>query len=244
MAYRYFSTEALPAVFEPPFVFVLGGDEAHHLLNVMRVKCGEPLVLFDGSGAEYDTEIVALGKRDLTVQLLARREVSREAEVALTLAVALPKGDRQKWLIEKLVELGAAAFWPLEAERSVAKAEKSVLERLRRTVVEASKQCGRNTLMEIGEPISTRQLFGDSERTAGFSGRFLAHPGGEMVSEQRNALEAAPLKILAAVGPEGGFSEAEIAAALAAGWKSSALGNRILRTETAALALAALWNLR
>ena len=242
MAYRYFSNKPIPAAFEPPFVFTLDGDEAHHILHVMRAKVGEPLVLFDGSGAEFDAEITALRKKELDVALLARRVEDREAPTALTLAVALPKGDRQKWLVEKSVELGAAQLWPLMAEHSVVKAAEATADRLSRSVIEASKQCGRNTLMGIGNAVTTQALFTRPELTEGFALKLMARPGGlplrEVLVPWRDA--GSPGSVIVAIGPEGGFSDAEEEMARTGGWTVVSLGKRILRTETAAIAVTAL----
>lgn len=252
MAYRYFSSEILPAddILYPAEV-LLTGDEAHHLIHVMRVKEGEPLVLFDGSGAEFDTIITSVKKKDLTAEIRSRRVENRESSTSVSLAAALPKGERQRWLVEKLVELGAAAFLPLEAERSVAKAGEAAAQRMERVVVEAAKQCGRNTLMNISEPVSSKTLFSTefTSRPENISTlKIIAQPGAETLPQllartesQRQTSDSspAPLKILAAIGPEGGFSDAEISSALASGWIPVSLGKRILRTETAAIMICA-----
>src|SRR5262245_60455622 len=128
---------------------MLIGDEARHLAAVMRAQVGDEVVLFDGSGAEFGARITGLKKNTVELVVLERREISRELPIPLTLAVALPKGDRQKWLVEKATELGVTRLVPLITERGVAQLVESALERLRRAVIEASKQCGRNKLMEI-----------------------------------------------------------------------------------------------
>ena len=233
MSYRYFSENLLPERdSDLPQVVTLTGDEAHHLIHVMRVKAGEELILFDGSGAEFGTIIAEVRKKELTTEVRARYVVDRECRRPFTLAVALPKGERQRFLVEKLVELGAAEFLPLEAERSVARAGDAAVGRLERVVIEASKQCGRNTLMRIARPVTSRQLF-QTEAPL----RLIAHPGGASLSEVlKNTEVTSP--VLVAIGPEGGFSESEVTQALSAGWTPIALGPRILRTETAAVAVA------
>jgi 16S rRNA (uracil1498-N3)-methyltransferase len=211
----------------------LTGDEARHLTAVMRASTGDEIILFDGSGAEFVARIAKIAKHSVQCDILERRENSRELPFVLSLAVALPKGDRQKWLIEKTTELGVTRLIPLITERGVAQPVESALDRLRRGVVEASKQCGRNRLMEIAEPRRAAELFADQE-VAEF--RLIAHPGGQ-------ALNSTPFSrhpgLIAAIGPEGGFSDAEIAVATASGWDSVSLGSRILRVETAAIAIAA-----
>src|SRR5262245_42094900 len=98
----------------------LAGSEAHHLLHVMRGRVGDRIVAFDGNGAEFDAEIARCSRADVELRILARREVNRELPFDLVVGVSLPKGDRQKWLVEKLTELGATALVPLETQRGVA----------------------------------------------------------------------------------------------------------------------------
>jgi 16S rRNA (uracil1498-N3)-methyltransferase len=162
--------------------------------------------------------------------------VSRELTRPVTLAVALPKGDRQKWLVEKVTELGVTRLIPLKTERGVAQPAEQAIVRLRRSVIEASKQCGRNVLLEITEPMAWPKLAA-REKTAL---RTMAHPGGGTPHElMGNAAESNPAGMIAAVGPEGGFSPAEVELAQVSGWHRIGLGRSILRIETAALAIAA-----
>lgn len=209
----------------------LSGDEAHHLSRVMRASAGDEIVLFDGSGAEFAARITRVDKSAVEVQIIARREVDREPPHPLTLAVALPKGERQKWLVEKVTELGVARLVPLVTERGVAEPVDSALVRLRRTVIEACKQCGRNRLMEIGPPQAATDFF--REVPTG-QARIVADPLGTPLT----AL-CADGPLTAAVGPEGGFTSAELAVAVEHGWLRAALGRSILRVETAAVAIAA-----
>ena len=209
------------------------GAEAHHLIHVMRAKAGHRAVLFDGSGYEFVAEVEKIGRSSVQLNVVSRVEANRELSFPVTLAVALPKGDRQKWLVEKAVELGVKRLVPLVTERSVAAPTEQALERLRRSVVEASKQCGRNRLMEISLPMQWSEFVGSPSASAL---RLIAHPGG--------GLESAGLQIGSegarlAVGPEGGFTDAEVYAATRAGWQPISLGKSILRIETAALSLVA-----
>src|SRR5262249_47049962 len=133
---------------------------------------------------------------------------------------------------EKLTELGVTAFWPLSTQRSVVQPREARLEKLSRTVIEASKQCGRNVLMQVG-PLTG---WPDYCRRPDLPGRkLLAHLGGVGCALPSPTAEDTAL----AVGPEGGFTDAEVALAADAGWQVVSLGPRTLRVETAALALAA-----
>jgi 16S rRNA (uracil1498-N3)-methyltransferase len=219
---------------------LLAGSEAHHLLHVMRAKPGERVLLFDGSGREWVAQIEVLRRSEVELRILECRSVDRELPLRCVLGVALPKGERQAWLVEKAVELGIAQLVPLDTERSVAQPVDKALERLRRGVIEASKQCGRNRLMEISAACAWGEFV--QPPPAGSVG-WLADPSasqaaGAALGKLRENPPPGELRI--AIGPEGGLTPAECALAVAAGWQPVSLGPRILRVETAAIALAAL----
>ena len=130
----------------------LTGPEAHHLAAVRRFGPGDAVVLFNGDGREYPALVVEVGKKQIVVSITGVETRVRELGFALHVASALPKGDRGDFLIEKLTELGVTDFTPLLTERAVVKAGDAKAEKLRRAVVEASKQCGRNVLMHIHPP--------------------------------------------------------------------------------------------
>jgi 16S rRNA (uracil1498-N3)-methyltransferase len=216
----------------------LDGPEAHHLIHVMRAEAGREITLFDGTGVEFAGVVGSVRRSEVDVQIVERREVDRELRFPLTVGVALPKGDRQKWLVEKLTELGVSMLVPLVTERGVAQPVDAALERLGRSVIEASKQCGRNRLMQIAGP----QAWGEwVSQECGAACRYLAHPGGKPVWEMAGE-RASPTRL--AIGPEGGLTDAEVGQAIDAGWPLVDLGPRILRVETAAVALAAVVALR
>jgi 16S rRNA (uracil1498-N3)-methyltransferase len=220
----------------------LAGPEAHHLIHVMRGTPGTRLILFDGRGAEFLAEIERIDRSEVRLSILDRQEIDRELPFALTLAVALPKGDRQKWLVEKAVELGVSRIVPLKTSRSVAQPVQQAVTRLDRSVIEASKQCGRNRLMEIAQPQFWPDFIGNTHDAPI---RILAHPGSgskdEPAADGRSVRDnASGDPVLLAIGPEGGFATDEVAMATAAGWTLVDLGPRILRVETAAVALVAM----
>ena len=207
----------------------LEGPEAHHLAAVRRFAAGDAVTLFNGDGHEYPAEIIEVGKKRVSIRVTAVLTPDRELGLGLHVASALPKGDRGDFLIEKLTELGATDFTPLLTERGVVKADEAKAEKLRRAVIEASKQCGRNVLMRVHAPARWADW---CPRQAGR--RLIAHPGGA-------ARDLAPgTDVTVAIGPEGGFTEAEVELALASGWERLSLGPRVLRVETAALAAAVL----
>jgi 16S rRNA (uracil1498-N3)-methyltransferase len=210
----------------------LTGPEAHHLATVCRLRPGDAVCLFNGDGRQYPAAVVEVGKRAVTLQVQGWTEPRREHGFRLDVAAPLPKGDRAQFLLEKLTELGATAFVPLQTARSVVHPRESKCEKLRRYVIEASKQCGRNVLLQV-HPLTAWADF--CRRDDLPARRLLAHPGGE-----RGARSGAPTDVVLAVGPEGGFTEEEVEQGRAAGWQVIDLGPRTLRVETAALALAVL----
>ncbi len=225
MTDRYFSTDAI----EGPTA-LLTGSEAHHLLHVMRGAPGCEVVLFDGRGGEFTAEVTRCGRAEVELAVGPHRDVERELPFELTLAAPLPKGDRQRWLVEKAVELGVSRLMPLKTARSEGDRDEAAA-KLRRYVIEASKQCGRNRLMEIAPAIQWAVLLRETGKR-----RLVAHPGGRPLGQLQ--LERAADTVLA-IGPEGGLTDEEVAQAIQADWKVVALGERILRVETAALALIA-----
>ena len=183
MSNRFFSERAIAADAVGRTCAGWGG-EAHHLIHVMRGKVGDTVELFDGGGSEFTAEIRRVGRSEVELAIVEVRGVDREAAVAVTLAVALPKGDRQRWLVEKATELGVSRLVPLITSRGVAQPVDRGLDRLRQTVIEASKQCGRNRLMEISPAVAWDEYV---VRSADVPCRLFAHPGGE--PDWRDAFE-------------------------------------------------------
>ncbi len=226
----------------PHAVVAIGEAEGHHLLHVLRVRAGDDVVLFDGRGGEFHGRVAGVSRREVEVEVGERLSVEREAPHEITLAAPLPKGDRTRWLVEKAVELGVTRLVPLATARTEGAGKGG--EKLDRYVIEASKQCGRNRLMEITPmhswqewlaltpPPSQGGAGGGSAEPA--SHRIVAHPSGDPL-DRLERRPSAPSFL--AVGPEGGFTDEEIVAARAAGWQVVGLGPRILRIETAAVAL-------
>ncbi len=224
MSERYFLEQ--PLALGPVAV---AGPEAHHLANVCRVRAGEVVVLFNGDGRQYRAAVVTAGKRAVELNVTAVEEPARELGFRLVIAAPLPKGDRAQFLVEKLTELGVTEFVPLRTERSVVHPRD--MDKHRRHVIEASKQCGRNVLMRVA-PLAEWSEW--TQNSALPALRYLAHFGGGAIAQFRSA------DVALAVGPEGGFTDEEVALARKAGWGVISLGARVLRVETAALALAVL----
>jgi 16S rRNA (uracil1498-N3)-methyltransferase len=133
MADRYYVDSALA-----PGQVELSGPEAHHLATVCRLRPGDAICLFNGDGREYAAEVVAVGRRHVTVRIHGVAAPEREHRFHIEVAVTLPKGDRAQFLLEKLTELGVASFVPLRTERSVVHPRDAKLDKLHRYVIEAS----------------------------------------------------------------------------------------------------------
>ena len=240
MSYRFFHAQ-------PPVDarFTLAGDQAHHAINVMRYQLGDRIVIFDGQGTEHDAEIESLTKKQLTARLLESRQLDRSLDRCITMAVALPKGDRQKFLIEKLVELGVTNLIPLATTRSVAEVKPKVVDRIEKHVIEASKQCGRNFLMNVSSQVSVSQLCKpDAQSKAAITQdarKLLAHPYDSAPLASLSLDPSQPVAI--AIGPEGGFTDSEVTSLTEAGWEPTRFGPTILRVETAAIAAASIFGI-
>ena len=227
MTRRYFS-DSLPS---GGGLVSLSKEEAAHAARVMRAQVDDSVTLFDGQGNEAAAEIVSVGKRECVCRAEPAQAVNREPPLKLHLAVALPKPDRAKEMVERLTELGVDRLTPLTCQRSQRAPSPGLLEKLPRIVIEACKQSGRNRLMCI----DAVQAFNDFIALDTALPRWIAHPGGDLIGVAEASLEGATVMI----GPEGGLTDDEVAAAAQAGYVTRGLGPRILRIETAAACVAA-----
>ncbi len=214
--------------------------EAHHVRSVLRLSAGATVELFDGAGRSGTACLTVVDKRRVCAEVadVVEQPASRQT---LILACAVPKGDRFDWLIEKATELGVHTLVPLRTERSSVDPRETKLERLRQLVVAACKQSRRNDLLRIA-PVCDWPTFLQSLPTQ--QPLLVANPGGLPLQQWLIAhgppAAHAPVTLHAAIGPEGGWTDAELRAADAAGAVRVSLGPHILRIETAAVAVAAL----
>jgi len=228
---------------EPGESLELPADQLRYLRNVLRLKAGDALTLFDGRGFEYSAVITGLGGRRAQVRVTAKNHTPEERAVKITLAQALPKGAKLEWIIQKATELGASEILPFTSARSIPKIIASRIEdklgRWRKIAVEAAEQCGRFDVPEIPGILTFEKLLGraaagslkiifweaESERTL-----------REILSDNVAGIQ----DVFVVIGPEGGFAPGEIDSARAAGFMTASLGKRVLRVETAALAVLAI----
>jgi 16S rRNA (uracil1498-N3)-methyltransferase len=205
-------------------------DEARHLSRVCRFGVGDVVEVFDGNGGASRAQVVKIDNDRVELTVVGAPMPDRPAPLRLTLASAVPKGDRFDWLVEKATELGIERMIPIVTERSVVTPGEPKLERLRRAIVEASKQCGRNQLMVL-EPLSRwEHLVGTGPGAI----KLLADPTG-IPPRRWPGITPGRLVVLA-VGPEGGFTDQERQNAEKMGWLAISLSVNTLRIETAGLA--------
>jgi 16S rRNA (uracil1498-N3)-methyltransferase len=211
----------------------LEADAAHHLARVLRLPIGSPLILFNGDGNEYPAEIIALDKKNVVVVISNVLTEARESPLAIHLGVAISKGERMDWVIQKATELGVTEISPLQSERVEVRLhgerEEKKLAHWRAVAISACEQCARNRIPVIDD---VQPLFNWIENIQ-VDAKFVLHHRSVAVLHAQNA---APKSVALLIGPEGGLSEAEIGTAEQRGFRPLRLGPRVLRTETAPLA--------
>jgi 16S rRNA (uracil1498-N3)-methyltransferase len=217
-------------------------------VQVLRLQPGAALTLFDGSGAEWSAEVVQMARGRVVVRVGACREVDRELPVAVTLALGVPANERMDTLVEKATELGVAAIQPLICERSVLRLAGERAHKRREhwqaIAIAACEQSGRNHVPRI-ESIATLASWLaalPAPQTASRTVRWMLSLDNEAVplrARHREGDAPTPDAVIALSGPEGGLSDAEEAAARRHGFVAVSLGPRVLRADTAPLALLA-----
>ena len=215
----------------------LDGPQANYLGNVMRLGVGGEVLLFDGASGEWLAKVADVGKRKMLL-IVERRTHEAEAVPDLWLAFAPVKRAPVEWLVEKATELGIDQLIPLLTERTVVEPGAGKLDKLQAAVVAACKQSGRDLVMQVVENTPFAECLGkahtaDSPRTL-----LIGDPQGEMF--QPEMIPHGMGEVLLLIGPEGGWSEAELEQATQAGAQRVRIADQILRTETAALQLAGL----
>lgn len=214
------------------FTVVLRGQEAHHLRDVLRLGGGAPVEAFDGRGNVARGEVVRADRDGVVLGLGPLARSDAEAGLRLTVAVALLKGDKLSDVVRQCTELGAAAFaLTLTRQADVGELSAAKLQRLRRVVEEAARQCGRATVPELRGPLPLAEL---SWRGVAF----VADPRAD-VPLKDVAAATGHADVTVVTGPEGGFTPTEVAELVARGAVAVGLGPRVLRAETAPMAMVA-----
>jgi 16S rRNA (uracil1498-N3)-methyltransferase len=219
---------------------ILPEEVAHHV-QVLRLGAGDHVTLFNGEGGEYTATLTAVERKRVTVDLKAFSPREAELPYAITLAQALPEASKMDWIVEKAVELGVAAIQPLAAQRCVVRLspERSTkkLMHWHGIVVAAAEQSGRNRLAHLDEPVDFHAWLGHQN----LHRRIMLTPRAEQ-SLSDWARHHPPQCLALIIGPEGGFTELEEAAARSHNVLMLSMGPRVLRTETAGLAALAVLN--
>ena len=224
-----------PIPLQPHSQLTLDSGQARYLTRALRLRLGDTLTLFDGSGGEYDAKIVRVGKNDVDVETGAFLDRSAESNLAIRLVQGISKGDRMDTVVQKATELGVQRITPILSEYSVVRLDDGKASKRRdhwqKIAQSACEQCGRNVVPIIDEVISMNTWYDKSQ--SGFSTRVVLAPDAPatLSSVARPGTELTLL-----IGPEGGFSSTEQERAISTGFEPVSLGPRILRTETAAIA--------
>lgn len=216
----------------------LESEESTHAVRVMRIGEGAPVEIFDGNSRSATGNVVSASRKAVLIRVQSVATESNMPDVEVEMLVGLPKPERCKELVARLTELGVRRIIPILCERTQRPPSDGLLEKLRRAVIEACKQCRRNELMQIETPISLMSVV-DSMDCQDVDLQ-IAHPGPETESGQVQKTNPPIGRARILIGPEGGFTEPEVRAALAAGYRGINLGRRIYRIETAAVVAATL----
>jgi len=224
-----------PAPLQTGMALSLPSGAARHV-QVLRMQPGDAITLFNGEGGEFDATVTRMGRSDVDVDIGEHRLLEREAARAVHLLAGITANDRMDWLVEKATELGVASITPLAAERSVLKlkgerADKK-LAHWQGVAVAAAEQCGRNRVPAVHPAVTLKEWLAQPPALADRWVLSLAQG-----TQPLAAVNTSTRPVIVLSGPEGGLAPAEEAAALAAGFQPVTLGPRVLRAETAPLAL-------
>ena len=218
------------------------GSDVNHIKNVLRIRQGEEMLVSDGTGRDYLCQAEEIAGLEVTVRILETEEEVRELPSRIWLFQGLPKSDKMEFIIQKAVELGAAGIVPVSTRNTVVKLdpkkEEAKVKRWQAIAESAAKQSKRSLVPRVSGIMHLKEAF-DYVESQGFSVRLIPYEheaGMDGTKTERDA--AGPGQDIAVfIGPEGGFDEREIELALSKGVRPISLGRRILRTETAGLAL-------
>ena len=210
--------------------------QLHHLRDVLRLKAGDEVVIFDNEGTRYSCGIEKVDKKEAVMRIKSR-EAAPVRNLKLTIACSIPKQSRMDEIIDKLTQLGVDAIIPLVTERVIVKtqgSEQSRLERWRKIALTASEQSHRNLPPVVSSIRSLREVLAESKQ---YRLRLVPTLEGERKTLRQVFSDSLPSSILVLIGPEGDFTPPEISLALESGFIPVSLGDNVLRVETAAIAV-------
>jgi 16S rRNA (uracil1498-N3)-methyltransferase len=227
-----------------PDALALTGSDAHHCRDVLRMKRGEKLVLFNGCGREITAEIIDLGRNEIRLRKLHEAETP-PLRCRIVLGQAVPKGRNMDLIVQKAVEIGADQIAPIISDRTVVQvdSESAVQKQAKwqQIAIEAAKQCGQNWLPRVHVPRRLAEFFDTATPSLGFDLLLIGslQPDAQrlkrILADYSNEHQQRPQSVLMLVGPEGDFTPAELALARRHGCRPITLGPIILRVETAAI---------
>ena len=221
----------------------ISGKEAHHILDVMRLKVSDHITVFDGTGKVYTGIVKEAGRKSLSLKIIETRNLSGEERHSITLIQAIPKKEKMDYIAEKATELGVVKIIPVTTERTIPDWNETkkagIVERWQRISQEAAKQCGRSDLPEV-QPITSFEKA--VKNINGYDLKLIAALSDKAI-RLKDALKGCMAgRIAIAIGPEGDFTPEEIKMAEEAGFKTVNLGPRVFKSDTAGLAVLAIIN--
>lgn len=230
----------IPRIFQDQALTVnqavlLDAQATAHVTKVLRLRVGHPIILFNGLGGEYHGEVETVERRQATIFLEQFYDLERESPLQIVLGQCLARGERMDYALQKAVEVGVTAIYPLQSAFSAVQlTEERALRRIhhwQQVVVSACEQCGRNRLPTI-HPVEALETWIKTQAERAGQQNWIVSPGQDQTQPKLLRAEA---KQVLLIGPEGGFSDSELAAAVSQQFATLTLGPRILRTETAAV---------
>lgn len=224
-----------------PDVLRLGDGEAHHMRDVLRLKAGEKIVVFNGKGHEITAELVDVARDEIRLRKLHEAQTP-PLRCQITLGQAIPKGKNMDLIVQKAVEIGAAEIAPILSDRTVVRLDEesaaSKQSKWQIVAIEAAKQCGQNWLPRVHVPQTMAQFFQQPRR---FDLQLIGSLQSDAVHLKKILAEYSaehgdrPTSVLMLVGPEGDFTPAELSLARSHGCRPITLGPIVLRVETASI---------
>lgn len=225
---------------------IINGEEAHHLLDVMRLKDDDRVIVFDGTGFEYTGFIKKTDPRQkvVTVEIMRTEEPAPEKIQKITLAQAIPKKAKMEYIVEKSTELGVFRIIPVVTQRTIVRpdeaARKNKASRWRKIAAEAAKQCGRVEVPEVDEIVKLEDMAGHLDE---YDLVLFACVSGGTVSVKEALSDFKSGKVIVFIGPEGGFTPEEVKMLEEKGnCKFVSLGKRVLKSDTAGLFVLSILN--
>ncbi|WP_019528852.1 16S rRNA (uracil(1498)-N(3))-methyltransferase [Dasania marina] len=209
----------------------LEAQASHYLSKVLRMQTDAALILFNNQGGEFDANIVSIAKKSVSVVIGEHRSDNRQSPLSVHLGIAMSKGDRMDWVMQKATELGASEITPLYTDRTELKLKADRADKKHshwhNIIISACEQCQRNLLPQLHQPSNLQDWLNSAQADKKL---VLHHRNSQQLNPADSPSSAAIL-----IGPEGGLSDSEIQLAEAQGFNALSLGPRVLRTETAPL---------